>query len=102
VEPEVLAQLLETDPKPILLDVREDFERDISKLTGSVDIPLLDLEDHLDQLPVGKDVVVFCRNGIRSVTAGEVLRKAGYKNVYNLRGGINAWADRIDRNLVQY
>jgi rhodanese-related sulfurtransferase len=85
-----------------LLDVREDFERDISKLADSVDIPLLDLEDHLDQLPIGKDVVVLCRNGIRSLTAAEILRKAGYKNVYNLRGGINAWADRVDRKLVQY
>jgi molybdopterin/thiamine biosynthesis adenylyltransferase/rhodanese-related sulfurtransferase len=102
VEPEVLVQLLEANPKPTLLDVREDFERDISKLAGSVNIPLLDLEDHLDQLPIGKDVVVFCRNGIRSLTAAEILRKAGYKNVYNLRGGINAWADRVDRKLVQY
>ena len=102
IGPEELAQLLESNPKPILLDVREDFEREISNLPGSLDIPLPDLEGHIDQIPADRKVVVFCRNGIRSLTAGEILRNAGIKHVYNLRGGINAWAERVDKSLSMY
>ncbi|MEX2456857.1 MAG: rhodanese-like domain-containing protein [Balneolaceae bacterium] len=84
-----------------LLDVREEFEFHISNIDGQL-IPLDQLPDRLGELDKEKEVVVMCRTGGRSAKACELLTENGFKNVSNLKGGVNAWAQEIDTTLPVY
>ncbi len=85
-----------------LIDVREPFEYDIVNLEGKL-IPQKEVTDHLDQIPKDKTVVVHCRSGGRSGDIVEKLEKEyGYDNLYNLKGGVLAWADEIDPSKPKY
>ena len=85
-----------------LLDVREPWEREICAIEPSIDIPLGLLPEQVDSLPAGGVLVVLCHHGMRSLRATLWLREQGYHAAVNLDGGIDAWADRIDRTMVRY
>jgi len=85
-----------------LLDVREPHELEISALPGAVNIPLGSLAARLPELDSAQEMVVFCKTGVRSSRALELLVSAGFKKVKNLRGGINAWAREVDPDLPIY
>ncbi len=87
-----------------LLDVRETFEYYISKIDGSTVIPVDELLSRLDELEDKKDkeIIVMCRTGSRSAQAQKMLLNNGFKNVKNLKGGINQWAREIDNSLPLY
>ena len=76
-----------------LLDVRENWEHEINSIQPSLHIPLGDLDLNLSLLNQDKTLplVIYCRSGGRSQKAGINLIQAGYKNIYNLEGGILAW-----------
>jgi adenylyltransferase/sulfurtransferase len=81
-----------------LIDVREDFEYEISNLEG-VHIPLADVEEEVDQIVSDKKVVVHCKAGGRSKKAIQLLEKEfGFSNLYNLSGGIDAYFEEVDAN----
>jgi len=84
-----------------LIDVREDFEYEMSNL-GGVLIPLGGILIESDKIDKTKPVVVMCRSGKRSAAAIMQLEQQGFTNLYNLRGGILAWADEIDPNISVY
>jgi sulfur-carrier protein adenylyltransferase/sulfurtransferase len=85
-----------------LLDVREPHELQISALPNAVNIPLGGLAAHLSELDSAEDMVIFCKSGTRSTRALELLVSAGFKKVKNLKGGINAWAQEVDKSLPIY
>jgi adenylyltransferase/sulfurtransferase len=85
-----------------LLDVRELPETQISSLENSFLIPLGELPMRKDELDPEKNIVVYCRSGVRSDQAMRYLRVAGFKQVRNLLGGINEWARSVDNNLPVY
>lgn len=85
----------------MLLDVREQFEYQISNLNGTL-IPLQQLKDRLDELDKDKEIIVMCRSGSRSMDACHTLQENGFKNVVNLKGGVNAWAKEIDSSMPVY
>ncbi len=83
-----------------LIDVREPYEHEAGKLSPQL-IPVSQLEAHLDQIPRIGDVVLYCRSGIRSARAIQMLEtKHGYKNLINLEGGMQAWRERVDQEIV--
>lgn len=82
-----------------LLDVREELEGQFSQLPGAKVIPLALLQTHLDELDPSVEWVVFCRNGVRSARAVEILIQAGYSRIFNLHGGILAWAEEVDTSI---
>ena len=85
-----------------LIDVREGYEYEIANLGGEL-IPLAEVEKEVNKIASDKDVVVHCRSGKRSADAIQVLeQKYGFKNLYNLKGGILAYADEIDQSLAKY
>lgn len=102
IEPEELSRFFSIGTPIFLLDVREPFELQISSIPGAVNIPYPDLEQKIAQIPNDRLIVVFCRNGIRSMEAMEKLRKAGRINIKHLYGGINAWAEQVDPSLAIY
>lgn len=92
--PDLLARVRSSEP-PLLLDVREpeEFVGELGHVQGSLLVPLDALEHRLPKLAgyVDRDVVVVCRAGARSASAGAILRRAGFQRVYNLTGGMLAW-----------
>jgi len=84
-----------------LIDVREPHEFEICNLKGEL-IPLNELPDNIDKISRDKTVVIHCRSGARSGRACQYLEEQGYNNVYNLTGGILAWADEIDPEMPKY
>jgi len=84
-----------------LIDVREDFEYEMSNLEGK-NIPLGGIMTETDSISHDKPVIIMCRSGKRSAMAVMQLETQGYTNLYNLQGGILAWADRIDPTVTVY
>ena len=84
-----------------LIDVREDFEYETSNLGGQL-IPLGGILIETDKIAKDKDVVIMCRSGKRSAMAVQQLEQQGFTNLYNLHGGILAWAEDIDPSLDVY
>ena len=85
-----------------LIDVREPYEYEIANLQGEL-IPLNQVENTVDKIASDKKVVVHCRSGARSAKAITILeKKYGFKNLYNLKGGILAWADQVDPAMARY
>ncbi len=74
-----------------ILDVRTQEEYDAGHIMNSTLIPLETLTTQLNEIPKDKKILVYCRSGIRSAQASEILVNNGFKNVYNMNGGIEAW-----------
>ena len=85
----------------LLLDVREPHEFEIVNMGGHL-IPLNDLPDRVHELDSSRDIVVHCKLGTRSSRAVAFLKQAGFRKVWNLRGGIEAWATKIDKSMPHY
>lgn len=84
-----------------LLDVREDWELGIASVPGIVHIPMGQVADRIGELDSGKDVVVLCRSGRRSLEVAKFLQQNGFKAV-NLAGGILAWSRELDATIPTY
>lgn len=85
-----------------LVDCREQYEYEIANLDGEL-IPLNKIVENGDKISKDKKVVIHCRSGQRSATAIKKLEeKYGFKNLYNLKGGILAWAQEIDPSVPRY
>ena len=97
-----LKRKLETRELIQLVDVREPFEHDIAKIDSARLIPLGKLPDRLSELDRGRLTIVHCHSGMRSAQAVRLLREAGFANVFNLEGGIDAWASEIDPAMPKY
>ena len=97
-----LEQLKDKGESYQLIDVREPYEYEIAHLDGLL-IPLAEIEDQVDKIHSDKKVIVHCRSGVRSAQAIRALEKRyGFSNLYNLKGGILAYADEIDNTLAKY
>jgi adenylyltransferase/sulfurtransferase len=84
-----------------VLDVREPHEYQICNLNGKL-IPLGDLQRRVNELDSSAEMVVHCRSGKRSADAIRFLQTAGFKKLWNLKGGILAWADEVDPRMPKY
>ena len=84
-----------------VLDVREPHEYQICNIGGHL-IPLGDLASRVNELDSSREIVAHCRSGKRSAEASEFLRKAGFRKVSNLKGGILAWSDEVDPSVPKY
>ncbi|MEM6902478.1 MAG: rhodanese-like domain-containing protein [Pseudomonadota bacterium] len=102
VEPGWVQQRMDRGDALHLLDVREEWERDISLIRGSFHIPMGEIAQRLDEVPQDKPVVVICRVGGRSGQVVQALRGQGFENVINLAGGTNRWAAEIDPEMESY
>lgn len=102
ISPQQLKERLDAAEDIVLLDVREPFEWDISRLDGATLIPLGELHERLHELDSADEIVAICRVGGRSAEAVELLREAGFRKLRNLYGGINAWARQVDPSVPTY
>jgi monothiol glutaredoxin len=101
ITPAELRELLNSDESFELLDVRTPAERAIASIEGS---RLLDqaLHDELMTLDRSTPLVFQCHHGMRSQAAAEYFQRAGFRRLYNLRGGIDAWSLQVDPSVPRY
>ena len=104
VSPVDVKMKLDSKKDFFLLDVREPSEYEIARIEGSTLIPLGELPHRLDELKSyqEKEIVVHCKFGGRSAKACEILKGHGFKNVWNMYGGINEWSVEVDPSVPQY
>ncbi|AHE67579.1 molybdopterin-synthase adenylyltransferase MoeB [Legionella oakridgensis] len=97
-----LSHLLSSDSGTIqLIDVRQPYERKICHIGGK-HIPLVELDNYLEQMPKDQDLVLYCKSGARSAQACRTLQNAGFINVRHLKGGILEWIESVDSSLMKY
>ena len=90
------------NPALVLVDVRTAYERELAAIDGSL---LLDQKTHDYLLGLDRDtpIVFQCHHGIRSQAAAEYFhREQGFRNLYNLSGGIDAWSQLVDATVPRY
>ena len=99
---EELKEMMDRQVDFQIIDVREPHEVDICSIGGEL-IPMGEIPDSVDKIVRDKPVVIYCRSGMRSGKMCSFLAENfGFTNLYNLQGGILAWADRIDDSLEKY
>lgn len=87
---------------PILIDVREPWEYAICHIDGSELIPMRTIPQQAPQMNPAAEMVIICHHGIRSKAVCEFLEHAGFTDVINLEGGVNAWAKQVDTSMALY
>ncbi|HEV8384786.1 MAG TPA: molybdopterin-synthase adenylyltransferase MoeB [Candidatus Acidoferrales bacterium] len=101
MEPRELKARLDRGEDIFILDVREPHEYQICNIHGHL-IPLGELPRRAHELDSSREIVAHCRSGTRSAQAVEFLRKAGFRKIWNLKGGILAWSDQVDPSVPKY
>lgn len=91
-----------TPPAPLLLDIREEWELEIARLDEALHIPMGEVPARLAELDPERETVVLCRSGGRSAVVARYLEQQGFHKVWNLAGGILAWAEQVDPSLARY
>lgn len=88
----------------VLLDCRFDAERDIARIEPSEHIPMDELEARVEELAdfEGRQVVVYCHHGMRSLRVAAYLRAQGVGDAKSMAGGIEAWSRTIDPSVPEY
>ena len=82
----------EQDTGYIILDIRYSPEYEEGHIPAAINIPLRELGYRLVILDKTKDVIVYCNYGLQSKVACQILANAGFKDVYNLTGGLEEWS----------
>jgi sulfur-carrier protein adenylyltransferase/sulfurtransferase len=101
ITPRELKSRLDRGDDLFILDVREPHEYQICNLHGHL-IPLGELSRRVNELDSSREIVAHCRSGKRSADAVEFLQKAGFRKIWNLKGGILAWSDEVDPSVPKY
>lgn len=97
LSPTELVFLLSSTNPPMLIDVREQTERNEFNI-GGLHIPLGELNQRRNELPKDQALVFYCEKGIRSAIAIQRLEDAGYQHLANLSGGMKAWKLAFPQN----
>jgi adenylyltransferase/sulfurtransferase len=99
-----LKDLLDSDKPIFLVDVREPAEWEIVKIPGATLIPKDEIlrGDALASLPQDKQVVMYCKTGVRSAETLAAVKAAGFSDAVHVQGGVTAWVKQIDPSLPSY
>lgn len=88
--------------RPLLLDVREPWETAICRIEGSTLVPMPALTARVSEFDPDQPVVCICHHGGRSAHVAMWLMRQGWSEVYNLTGGVDAWARQVDTQMLTY
>ncbi len=104
ITPTELKARLDAGDVPVLVDVREHFEKRIADLppNGQIHVPTGEFLHRIGDLDRDREIVVYCRTGSRSTWAARLLLERGFDQVLNLRGGVMAWRAEVDPSVRAY
>ena len=98
---EVKAKLVQGE-KFALVDVREKWEYDTSRIEGATLIPLRTIPANLASFQAAGEVILFCHHGMRSLDAAAWLRSQGIESARSMSGGIDRWSAEVDPTVPRY
>jgi rhodanese-related sulfurtransferase len=101
ITPQELKARLDRNDRPLLLDVRQDWETRLCRLDNAVHIPIEEIEFRTTELDPADEIVVYCHHGVRSAAVAGFLRQQGFRAV-NLAGGVDEWARTVDPRMKRY
>ncbi len=96
------AALLSSQPELALIDVREDFEREICAVPNSQQLTEALADQMIQDWDKQRLILFLCHHGFRSRAAAEYFQQQGFEQVRNVTGGIDAWALEVDKSLARY
>ncbi len=102
ISPQELKSLMDQEAPFVLVDVREESERDVAVIDCGCHIPMGDITTRYEELEKDQDIVVYCHSGVRSFQVCRLLEMLGFARVRSLVGGIDAWSQEIDSNIERY
>jgi molybdopterin/thiamine biosynthesis adenylyltransferase/rhodanese-related sulfurtransferase len=102
ISPRDLSEKISRGDDMQLIDVREQWEWQIAQIPGARLIPLASLAEQIESLDPAREVVLFCKSGVRSLRAAEQLASAGFEQVANVGGGIQRWSEEVDPTVPRY
>ncbi len=103
ISPSYLQHQLQEKPEAFfLLDVREPFEFQIAAIEKSVLIPMNQIPARIQELNKDESIVVICHHGMRSDSVAYYLDEQGFTQIFNLTGGVHAWANACDADMALY
>jgi rhodanese-related sulfurtransferase len=98
-----LKYLLDSGKDLLVVDVREDDELAKARFENALHVRMVQIPDRISELyPKDQNIVVLCHLGSRSGRVAAFLREAGFTNVANLEGGIDAWSREVDPKVPTY
>lgn len=104
IAPQELADRVRAGKPVLIVDVREDWEREICRIPGDVHIPMNTIPGRIAEFaaPPGGEVVIYCHAGVRSMMAAGFLEQNGLPGMRSLAGGIDAWSCEVDPSVARY
>ena len=102
ISPQELKARLDRGERPVLLDVRQDWETRLCRLDNAVHIPIEEIEFRTEELNPQDEIVVYCHQGVRSAAVAAFLREQGFARAVNLSGGLDHWARTVDSAMRRY
>lgn len=104
ISPGELAERIRAGKPLQIVDVREDWEREICRIPGDVHIPMNSIPQRIADFgaPAGGEIVIYCHAGVRSMMAAGFLEQNGLTGVRSLSGGIDAWSCEVDPSVARY
>ena len=97
-----LKKHIQNDPNIILIDVRENWEYSVVSIKDSIHIPISEIQNKMHDFDEEKTIAFVCHHGIRSRMVGLYFEQNDFKNIINLRGGIDSWAKTVDNSMAPY
>jgi molybdopterin/thiamine biosynthesis adenylyltransferase/rhodanese-related sulfurtransferase len=99
-----LKELLDSDKPTYLVDVREPAEWEIVKIPGATLVPKDEIlrGDALSSLPQDKQIIMYCKTGVRSAETLAAVKAAGFSDAVHVQGGVTAWVNQVDNSLPVY
>lgn len=88
--------------KPLVLDVREEWELQLASIPDVVHVPMNQVPARVSDLSRDVETIVMCHAGGRSLRVAHFLANQGFTNVANLTGGISAWTEEVDATVPRY
>lgn len=89
-------------PQPVLLDVREPWEFELCHIKGAQLMPMQSVPQRMEELDPEATIVTICHHGMRSAQVAGFLQRQGYEKLFNLSGGVAAWAAQVDPAMPTY
>jgi rhodanese-related sulfurtransferase len=100
--PQQLVERLRGENPPLLVDVREEREFQFARIEGAELRPLSSVQAWMNELDKDREIALYCHSGSRSLSVAHYLSAHGFKNLINLRGGIDAWSREVDPTIPRY
>ncbi len=97
-----LKRRLDAHEPLVVLDIRDNWETALARLDNAVHIPMEEIEHRREELDAKAETVVYCHHGVRSAAVADFLARNGFSKVWNLEGGIDQWARKVDARMTRY